>query len=223
MSTSPVGPFAAFLGGVLSFASPCILPMVPVYISIITGYSVSELKERNFSLAEMVLPLSLFIAGFTLSFVLLGATATTLGDFLNRNYYFFRKLVGLFLILWGLMLATSFKVSFFNRTFTVNKGKGGSALGVFIMGIAFGLSWSPCVGAVLVPILSLAALKNTVISGMFLLFCYSMGIAVPLVIVCVAFAKAMSLLGSIQPHYRKIEIATGMVIAAFGAYLLLYL
>ena len=221
MSASPVGPFAAFVGGVLSFASPCILPMVPVYISIITGYSVSELKERNFSLAEMVLPLSLFIAGFTLSFVFLGATATTLGDFLNRNYYFFKKLVGLFLILWGFMLATSFKVSFLNRTFAINKGKGGSALGIFIMGVAFGLSWSPCVGAVLVPILSLAALKSTVISGMFLLFCYSMGIAVPLVIVCVAFAKAMSLFGSIQPHYRKIEIATGIIIAAFGAYLLL--
>ncbi len=214
-----VGPAAAFLGGLLSFASPCILPMVPVYISMITGYTVGQLREGEFSTKRLVPPLFLFFLGFTVSFVLLGATATALGDFLSSNYVVFKRVVGLFLVLWGLMLAGLFRPSWFGKSFVVNRGGGGSPAGVFVMGVAFGLSWSPCVGAILVPILSMAALNKTVVSGVMLLFCYSAGIALPMAAVAVALTRFMSLFSVIQRNYRKIEVATGILIALFGAYL----
>ncbi len=220
MNTGSVGPFAAFVGGLLSFASPCVLPMVPVYLSMITGYSVKELSERNFSVKGVLLPTFLFVLGFTCSFVLLGATATTVGEFLNRNYIVFKRLVGILMVLWGLMLL-GFKPGIFYRSYNVNRGGGGSKIGVFVMGVAFGLSWSPCVGAILVPILSMAALKETVLAGMFMLLCYSMGIALPMVLVSMALAKGMSLLAPLQAHYKKIEIATGALVVAFGIYLIM--
>ena len=219
MNAEAIGPAAAFVGGLLSFVSPCVLPMVPIYLSLITGYSVKELREKDFSLSGLVFPTLMFVAGFTCAFVMLGATATTIGDFLSRNYVLFKRIVGVLLIAWGAMLL-GYKPSFFYRSYAVNKGSRGTKIGVFVMGMAFGLSWSPCVGAILVPILSMAALKKTLWKGIFLLFCYSMGIAVPLVAVSLALAKSMSLLGPVQEHYRKIEVVTGLLVAAFGLYLL---
>ena len=219
MKQLSIGPLAAFLGGLLSFASPCVLPMVPIYLSMITGYSIKELQNKDFSIRAVFVPLALFVAGFTSAFVLLGATATTVGDLLSRNYVMFKRIVGILLVIWGVMLL-GFKPAFFYRSFNINRGGGGSRIGIFVMGVAFGLSWSPCVGAILVPILSMAALKETLLAGIFLLFCYSMGIAIPLAVVSIALAKSMSLLSPIQAHYRKIEAATGILIALFGLYLL---
>jgi cytochrome c-type biogenesis protein len=219
MNANSVGPLAAFLGGLLSFVSPCVFPMVPVYLSMITGYSVKELQERDYSIRALLVPTFLFVLGFTCSFVLLGATATTVGDLLSRNYVLFRKIVGALMVLWGIMLIGLIKPGIFFRNFTITKGKATTRLGIFVMGIAFGLSWSPCVGAILVPILSMAALKETVLAGIFLLFCYSMGIAVPLVIAAIALAKSMSLLSGIQVHYKKIEVVTGVLVVLFGVYL----
>ncbi|BAT71656.1 cytochrome c-type biogenesis protein [Thermosulfidibacter takaii ABI70S6] len=219
MNVDSVGPLAAFLGGLLSFVSPCVFPMVPIYLSMITGYSVKELQERNYSVKALLIPTLLFVLGFTCSFVLLGATATTVGDLLSRNYVLFRKIVGVLMVFWGVMLVGLIKPGVFFKNFTVNKGKTTTRLGIFVMGVAFGLSWSPCVGAILVPILSMAALKETVFSGIFLLFCYSMGIAVPLVIASIALAKSMSLLSGVQAHYKKIEVVTGALVVLFGVYL----
>ncbi len=220
MNTTNVGPLAAFVGGMLSFVSPCVFPMVPIYLSMITGYSVKELQDRNYSVTSLLVSTFTFVAGFTCAFVLLGATATTIGDVLSRNYVLFKKIVGVFLVLWGIFMMGFFKPTFLMKNFTTKAGKATSRIGVFVMGVAFGLSWSPCVGAILVPILSMAALRETMLSGMFLLFCYSMGIAIPMVLAAIALAKSMSLLGNIQAHYRKIEVVTGVIVVLFGIYLI---
>lgn len=220
MNTTNVGPLAAFVGGMLSFVSPCVFPMVPIYLSMITGYSVKELQDRNYSVTSLLVSTFTFVAGFTCAFVLLGATATTIGDVLSRNYVLFKKIVGVFLVLWGIFMMGFFKPTFLMKNFTTKAGKTTSRIGVFVMGVAFGLSWSPCVGAILVPILSMAALRETMLSGMFLLFCYSMGIAIPMVLAAIALAKSMSLLGNIQAHYRKIEVVTGVIVVLFGIYLI---
>ncbi len=220
MSSGEVGPFVAFLGGILSFISPCVLPLVPVYLSIVTGFSLSELTERNFSYRALGAPLALFILGFTLSFVLLGASATTIGAFMNSHYIVLKRILGLFLIFWALYIFGLFKISTFRRTFQVKRLPKGKVIAPLFIGFAFGFSWSPCVGAILVPILSMAALKERVFSGMFLLFCYSMGIALPFVLVSLFLAKALRWFSTIQHHYRKIEVITALAIIIFGLYLL---
>ncbi|NPA15898.1 MAG: hypothetical protein GXO44_05020 [Deferribacteres bacterium] len=220
MSPDNIGPLVAFLGGVLSFISPCVLPLVPVYLSIVTGYSLSELKEKEFSYKSLWSSLILFITGFTMCFVFLGASATTIGDFLNTHYLLLKRIIGAFLIFWAFYMWGIFRISAFSRTFQVKGLPQGKRVAPLFIGMAFGLSWSPCVGSILVPILSMAALKEKVISGMFLLFCYSMGIALPFVVVTLTLAKAMRFLSSIQMHYRKIEIVTAGIIFMFGLYLI---
>ncbi len=220
MNPDNIGPMVAFVGGVVSFVSPCVLPLVPVYLSIVTGYSISELKEKEFSYRNLWISLLLFILGFTSCFVLLGASATTIGDFLNSHYVWLKRIVGFFLIFWSFYMWGVFKIPAFSRTFQIKNIPQGRSVAPLFIGVAFGLSWSPCVGSILVPILSMAALREKVLSGMFLLFCYSMGIALPFVVVTLTLARTLQFLSSIQAHYRKIEIVTAGVIFIFGVYLI---
>ena len=219
MSTQ-VGPFVAFLGGLVSFVSPCVLPLVPVYMGIITGYSFSELRSGNLSTKRLLLSLSFFIAGFTLSFVLLGATASAVGGFLDSHYLLFKRLVGVFLVFWALCLFGILKFDFLKRNFHIKDFPLSRSFAPFVLGVAFGFSWSPCVGAFLVPILSMAILKERMMDGVFLLFCYSMGIALPMVIVALFFSRAMSFFSFFQAHFRKIETITAGIIFIFGLYLI---
>jgi cytochrome c-type biogenesis protein len=175
-----LGVFIAFTAGLLSFLSPCVLPLIPSYVTFITGLSLEDVtKARRTALVHALL----FITGFTLIFVTLGATATTLGRLLLRYRYLVSSVGGALIIVFGLYLLGVLNISAFMRERRVHLAeKPLGYLGTIVVGIAFGAGWSPCLGPILGAILALAANTNDLSRGVLLLFCYSLGLAVPFLI-----------------------------------------
>ncbi|MEE8191311.1 MAG: cytochrome c biogenesis CcdA family protein [Gemmatimonadales bacterium] len=187
MGTESVGVLVAFLAGVLSFLSPCVLPLVPSYISFITGLSLEELGERRWAAFQHAL---LFVSGFTVIFLLLGASATQLGRFLNYNQVWLERAGGLLIIFFGLYLLGAIRwgpLSLERRVHMQNKPVG--YLGTFLVGIAFGAGWTPCIGPILGSILMYTGVKATLWQGLLLLLAYSLGLAVPFLLAAVAVEK----------------------------------
>ena len=154
--------FIAFLGGLISFVSPCVLPLIPGYLSFISGVSIEEMKdkdERSKVLKKVTINSIFFILGFSLVFILLGASSTFLGNFLLANKFsIFNRIAGAIVILFGLHLLGIFKISFLNYEKRVHiKKKSFGLLGSFLIGFAFAFGWTPCVGPILAPILGIAA------------------------------------------------------------------
>ena len=187
MGTESVGVLVAFLAGVLSFLSPCVLPLVPSYISFITGLSLEELGERRWTAFQHAL---LFVSGFTVIFLLLGASATQLGRFLNYNQVWLERVGGLLIIFFGLYLLGAIRwgpLSQERRVHMQNKPVG--YLGSFLVGIAFGAGWTPCIGPILGSILMYTGVQSTLGQGLLLLLAYSLGLAVPFLLAAVAVEK----------------------------------
>ena len=168
----------AFLAGVVSFLSPCVLPLVPGYISMLSGASIEELKnEASGQLLRRVLRNSLaFVAGFSLVFVILGATATWVGHFLRAHQATFNIVAGIIVVIFGLHLTGIVKIPLLYREARLDTGAPRRGLGgAFLVGFAFAFGWTPCIGPILGAILALAEQRQTVLQGMFLLAIYSAG------------------------------------------------
>jgi cytochrome c-type biogenesis protein len=189
-SGAGLGVFIAFTAGFLSFLSPCVLPLIPSYVTFITGLSLEDVtKARRTALVHALL----FIAGFTLIFVMLGATATTLGRLLLRYRYLVSGVGGAMIIVFGLYLLGALNISAFMRERRVHLAeKPLGYLGTVVVGIAFGAGWSPCLGPILGAILALAANTNDLSRGMLLLLCYSMGLAVPFLVAALFVEKFLA-------------------------------
>lgn len=187
MGADPVGIFVAFSAGILSFLSPCVLPLVPSYVSFITGLSLDELGERR----RLALTHALFfIAGFTLIFVALGATATQLGRALNHYQSWIERVGGLLIVFFGLYLMGAFRIGALAREQRAHlQDKPVGYLGSAMVGVAFGAGWTPCIGPILASILMLNMVEASLLKGTLLLFVYSMGLAVPFVIAAVAVER----------------------------------
>lgn len=185
-----LGVFIAFTAGLLSFLSPCVLPLIPSYVTFITGLSLEDVtKARRTALVHALL----FIAGFTLIFVTLGATATTLGRLLLRYRYLVSSAGGALIIVFGLYLLGVLNISAFMRERRVHLAeKPLGYLGTVAVGIAFGAGWSPCLGPILGAILALAANTNELSRGVLLLFSYSLGLAVPFVVAALFVEKFLA-------------------------------
>lgn len=185
-----LGVFIAFSAGLLSFLSPCVLPLIPSYVTFITGLSLEDVtKARRTALVHALL----FIAGFTLIFVTLGATATTLGRLLLRYRYLVSSAGGAMIIVFGLYLLGALNISAFMRERRVHLAeKPLGYLGTIVVGIAFGAGWSPCLGPILGAILALAANANDLSRGILLLFCYSLGLAVPFLVAALFVEKFLA-------------------------------
>jgi cytochrome c-type biogenesis protein len=216
--SSDPGLIAAFGAGMLSFISPCVLPLVPGYLSLMSGVSVAQLEtptsEARVRLFRSTL---LFVVGFTLVFVALGAAASAVGAFLLRNLDAFTRIAGALIIIMGLFLAGVVSIPALQRERRLHASVG--KLGVFappIMGMAFAFGWTPCIGPVLGPILALAASEGTLARGVALLFAYSLGLAVPFVVSGIALEQLTGTFGWIKRHYRAINLASGLVLAIFG-------
>jgi cytochrome c-type biogenesis protein len=187
MGTESVGVLVTFLAGILSFLSPCVLPLVPSYVSFITGLSLDELGERRWVAFTHAL---LFVSGFTLIFLLLGASATQLGRFLNYNQVWLERIGGLLIIVFGLYLLGAIRwgpLSQERRVHMQNKPVG--YLGSLLVGVAFGAGWTPCIGPILGSILMYTGAKATLGQGIALLFAYSLGLAVPFLVAALAVEK----------------------------------
>jgi cytochrome c-type biogenesis protein len=218
MSTDPaagVGLFTALWAGVVSFLSPCVLPLVPGYLSAVTGVSVDELEEAGWR--RVLVPSLLFVASFSAIFILLGLTATGLGSALNENQDTLEKVSGAFIVVMGVVFVAAPFVPMLNREWHVEAllnraGKGGP----LVAGAAFGVAWTPCIGPTLSAILSAAALSDSAGHGAFLLTVYSAGLAIPFLLTALAFSRMTTAFDVVKRHYPVIIAAGGVILIAMG-------
>ncbi|MCM8772558.1 MAG: cytochrome c biogenesis protein CcdA [candidate division WOR-3 bacterium] len=209
--------FFCFFSGLLSFFSPCVLPLIPVYLSYITGYSIEEFKNKKISYSKILFPSFLFVLGFTTVFVSLGATASFLGNFIGTGKNFLRYIGGILMIIFGLHIIGILKIRKFYeiRRFRFKKINIGY-LNAFILGMGLAGAWTPCVGPVLSSILILASMEKTVKRGILLLFSYSFGMGIPFIILSIFIKGLTSLLNKMKNYYEKIEISIGVLLCFFG-------
>ena len=210
----------AFIAGLVSFLSPCVLPLVPGYISIVSGSSLDQLKasEKDASLLRTVLLSSvMFIIGFSVTFVLLGASATWIGQVLVSRRELLDKIAGLILIVFGIHVLGIVKINalYQDKRFH-NVGKPRGVIGAFVLGLAFAFGWTPCLGPILAGILAIAAAQNTIGQGIRLLAAYSMGLAIPFFAAALAINQFFSAFARIRKHYHVIELASGALLVVIG-------
>lgn len=209
---------AAFGAGVLSFLSPCVLPLVPGYLSMMSGMTGAELAEaRGTNQRRLLRSTLLFVAGFTVVFVALGASASAVGDLLAEHKETLNRVMGVVVILFGLFLAgvASPRLLQAERRFHVAPTRLGPWAAP-VMGVAFAFGWTPCIGPVLGSVLSLAATGNTVWKGAFLLGVYSLGLGVPFVASGLGLARLESTFSWVKRHYRVINAISGSLLVVFG-------
>lgn len=211
-----VGILIAFAAGVLSFLSPCVLPLVPSYLSFVTGMSLEDLQE-GFDRRRALVHSGLFVAGFTLVFVLLGASATFLGGLLRYYADWIARIGGVVIIVFGLHLMGVFRLAPLmreKRFHLSNKPMG--YVGTVVVGIAFGTGWTPCIGPVLGAILTMAASQEQLLQGMWLLFVYSMGLAVPFVLAAAALGRFLSAFARFRRFLPAVQVASGVLLVVLG-------
>lgn len=210
-----VGILGAFLAGIVSFVSPCVLPLVPPYLCYIAGLSYDQLADEAAPHAGRVVFSALcFVAGFTLVFVAFGATASVIGQTVSENAGILSKLAGVLIFLFGLHFLGILKFSFLYRQARLEVGQSGSHVGAFLMGLAFAFGWTPCVGPILAAILFMAGGGESVGQGIGLLTAYALGIGLPFILAAAFVSKFLSVATVLRRHMGMVEkIAGGFLIA----------
>ncbi len=209
----------AFLAGVVSFLSPCVLPLVPGYISMLSGASMEELKAGgDAALVRRIFWNSVaFVVGLSAVFIALGASASAVGKFLLAQRVVFNVVAGAVIIVFGLHLTGLVKIPLLYREARMNTGAPRRGLGgSFLLGFAFAFGWTPCIGPILAGILALAATRDTVFQGMFLLAVYSAGLAIPFLLTGVGLSQFLKIYGGFRKHLQIVEVASGVLLIAVG-------
>jgi cytochrome c-type biogenesis protein len=220
MSTLPL-PIAAFVAGLFSFLSPCVLPLVPGYVSLISGAGVEELKSQESQLLRKVMLNSIgFILGFSIVFIALGAISTQVGQLMARYKSVLAQVAGVVIILFGLHLTGIFKIKALYTDARLHSIKGSSTWGgAFLIGFAFAFGWTPCVGPILAVILGFAAVQDSVFKGILLLAVYSLGLAVPFLMTALLMGRFMKFYSGFRRHMQAVEVASGALLIVLGALL----
>ena len=212
----------AFAGGMLSFLSPCVLPLVPGYLSLMSGVSVTDLATAHGGDTRRLLRSTLlFVAGFTVVFTLLGAGASAIGQTLLRHQQGLNQVAGALTIAMGLFIAGVVAPAALQRERRFHVLP--ESLGVFappLMGMAFAFGWTPCIGPILSVVLSTAATQSTQGRGIGLLVAYSIGLGVPFVAAGIGFGRLTGLFGWVKRHFRVINLVSGAFLVGFGVLLL---
>ena len=210
----------ALAAGLLSFLSPCVLPLVPAYLSYITGVSVDQFSSEKITSQrrEILMSALAFVIGLALIFTILGASATVIGGFLLENQDIVSKIAGLIIIVFGLQTLGLLHIPFLEqqKRLDFSKRRAPGFLGAMLMGSAFGVGWTPCVGPFLGSILLLASQSNTVLSGMVLLFLYALGLGVPFVLAGLLIGRLMPVLSRVKRHMRVLNWASGGLLIVMG-------
>lgn len=216
---SIVGMVAAFAAGVVSFLSPCVLPLVPGYVSYIAGYSIAERSVGTLQLRLQTVALSgCFVLGFSTIFVLLGASATALGQVLLSYRNELNLAGGVVVIAFGLLTLGLLRSGWLQRDHRVHLHlPGGRPVTAYVLGLVFGFGWTPCIGPILGAILTVSAGSATVASGVALLSVYSLGLGVPFVLAAALTNGLVARLSSIGRLGRSLQAAAGIVMIAMGA------
>lgn len=209
----------AFLAGVISFLSPCVLPLIPGYVSMVSKMSFEELTggETEGKTGRILVPSLLFVLGFSFVFVSLGAGASFLGTFLHENKVLLLRISGAIIIIFGLFTMDVLRIPQLYRERRLNIGDGNIGLaGIFLLGIAFGFGWTPCVGPILASILLYASTAEGAGKGALLLFVYSIGLGLPFILTGLALSKALTAFSWIKRHYGLYKIIVGGTLIVVG-------
>jgi len=222
MTSLPL-PLAAFFAGVISFLSPCVLPLVPGYVSLISGAGVEELKaSQGHLLRKVMLNSAAFIIGFSIVFITLGAISTEVGQILAQYKSLLARIAGAVIILFGLHLTGIFQIKALLADTRLHSLKGGSSpWGAFVIGFAFAFGWTPCVGPILAVVLGFAAAQDTVVKGIFLLVLYSAGLAVPFLVTSLGIERFLRFYNRFKFHMHAVEVASGGLLIVLGILLVM--
>jgi cytochrome c-type biogenesis protein len=209
---------AAVLGGLISFLSPCVLPLVPPYLSFLAGVTLDELQAGDdWGLRRRALVTALlFVAGFSTVFVLLGATASALGQTVRQHLDVLSVVAGIMIIVMGLHLIGLFRIGLLYREARVEVERSASVWGAYLMGLAFAFGWTPCIGPILAAILALAGSEASVARGALLLGAYSAGLGIPFILAALAMKPFVAFLKRVRSRFGMIEKAMGAFLVLTG-------
>ena len=214
----------AFAAGLISFLSPCVLPLVPGYISFISGVSFAELRERQGSMRLlskekriMLYNSILFITGFSMVFILLGATATWIGAMISSKMSILTKLAGLVIIFFGIYMMGLIRprILFKEARFQIKDRRFGY-VGAVLIGAAFAFGWTPCIGPILGGILTYAGTLEKVNQGVFLLLMYSLGLGIPFLLTAISINQFWRFFNRIKKYMRLLEVTSGVIMVILG-------
>ena len=222
ISADPLGILVAFGGGMLSFLSPCVLPLVPGYVSMVSGLSAADLEQaQRRDLRPILVGMTAFVIGFTLVFTAYSATVTALGQILNHHHRVFEIISGAIVCVLGLWLAGVGTPAIFDRERRFHPTP--SRLGPWaplVMGMAFAFGWTPCIGPVLSGVLALSQYRPTLLSGVTLLVAYSLGLGVPFFATGLAFGRMTAVFARVRRRLWLVNVVAGAGLIVFGALLL---
>jgi cytochrome c-type biogenesis protein len=221
---------AAFVAGLLSFISPCILPLIPGYVSFVSGVTLEDLRAADGRISppvpgrtqrRIVISSIAFIAGFSLVFITLGASATALGQALASRLALLARIAGVVIILFGLHVMGVLRLRWLDTEARLPQSRRPAGLtGAFFVGVAFAFGWTPCIGPILAGILALAATERSVWRGVRLLAVYSVGLGIPFLATSLAINRFFAAFAAVRRHYRTIELTSGMLLVAVGVLIL---
>jgi len=217
-------PLAAFLAGIISFLSPCVLPLVPGYVSHISGATIDQLEHQKDVrlLANVMLKSLMFVLGFSVVFITLGAAATGLGQFTHQYKSILNAIAGVIVIIFGLHLTGLVPIKLFYADTRLHGIKGSSSLfGSFLVGFAFAFGWTPCIGPILTVILKFAYDQNTVGQGILLLAIYSAGLAVPFLLTSLGIERFLKFYSRFSRHLHTVEVVSGGLMIVIGLLIVL--
>ena len=207
----------ALLAGVISFLSPCVLPIVPPYLAYMSGVSLADMSGKATARRRAVIAALFFVLGLSTVFLILGFTASAFGAFFLQNQVLFAQVSGVVVIVFGLHFLGVFRLGFLDQEARLDAGdKGGSSFGAYILGLAFAFGWTPCIGPQLGAILSLAASEASVARGTLLLGIYAAGLGIPFLLAAMFITRAMGFMNRIKRHMKLIERVMGGLLLLVG-------
>jgi cytochrome c-type biogenesis protein len=211
----------ALLAGVLSFLSPCVLPIVPPYIAYMGGISMNQMEEEAAGRRRVVLSALFFVMGLSTVFLFLGFTASVFGRFFLTNQDWFVTIAGVIIMVFGAHFIGIYRIAFMDRELRMDAGdRGGSAFGAYVLGLAFAFGWTPCIGPILGSILSIAASEANVARGTMLLAAYAAGLGIPFLLVAAFFPRLKGLMSWMKRHMERIERIMGLLLWTVGLLML---
>ena len=209
--------FIAFGAGLISFLSPCVLPLIPGYVSFITGSTLNEILEKK---KIDLLPLIVFSLGFSFVFIIFGATASFLGQVLLQNSQIFRSIAGVIIIVFSLQLIGVLNINFLNVEKKFYTKKSNNIFFIFIIGMAFGFGWTPCIGPILGSILALASTEETIYKAILLLSFYSLGLAIPFILSGYLMQKFLLFSKNFKRNINLVTKGGGIILLITGILIL---
>ena len=207
----------ALVAGVISFLSPCVLPIVPPYLAYMSGVSLGDMQDRGAGRRKASVAALFFVLGLSTVFLFLGFTASAFGAFFLQNQELFARISGVVVIIFGLHFLNIFRIPFLDREARIDAGNsGGSAFGAYVLGLAFAFGWTPCIGPQLGAILSLAASEASVTRGTVLLGVYAAGLGIPFLLAAMFIGQSMAVMTRLKRHMALIEKVMGGLLILVG-------